>query len=146
MLLKNSCFIFLDISSPQGLLLNEPAASVLELQIQTTKTFTHEEDTPVDSTTTEAIPRSDENEVNPTTKVTSPTSNEAVRNSTTVTTSAEKIFASTSGDFGNTTVTSTKKDFSNNEAVTDFDCKQLKNRTSVSEHELFYNALNNQTF
>ncbi|XP_078376385.1 N-acetyl-beta-glucosaminyl-glycoprotein 4-beta-N-acetylgalactosaminyltransferase 1-like [Oculina patagonica] len=119
-----------DISSPQGLLLNEPAASVLELQIQTTKTFTHEEDTPVDSTTTKAKVRSDKNAVN--LKVTSPTSNKAVRNSTTVTTSAEKIFASTRNDFGNTTVTSTKKDFSNNEAVTEFGCRQLKNRTSVN--------------
>lgn len=138
---KSSRLIFLDISSSQGLLRNEPLdASALGLQIQTMKSFTHEQDTPVDSTKTETRPRSDENAVNPAIKVTSPSSKEAARNSTTVTTSAEKTFASTIGDFGNTTVTSIKKDFSNNEAVTEFDCRQLKNRTSVSIQEFFYSA------
>lgn len=115
------------------------AASALGHQIQTTNFFTRKDDIPVDSTKVETRHISNENTVNPTIKVTFSASNDAVKNYTTVTTLAEKIFTGTREDFArNTTTTSTKDDFSNIETVTEFNCRQLKDRTSVSTHDLFH--------
>ena len=132
-------FHFLVQSPPQELHNHPLAASVLTLQAQSKNTSTHEGEIPVDSTIAETIHKSNENVVNRRKEDTpSPSSNEAVRSSTAVITSDEDKTVLRRDDLENATAASKKQDFSNDERVPEFNCKQLKNRTSVSVLGLFH--------
>ncbi|KAJ7370160.1 hypothetical protein OS493_033785 [Desmophyllum pertusum] len=122
-----------DISPPRQELYNEqsPPALVLGLKVQTTRVFTHEEEIPVVSATTETGHTSNENELNRATEAASPTPNEEGINVELPAASAEHEHKAsfTRDDDSGITAAVSKEDVSIDEAVTN--CKQLKNRTTV---------------
>ena len=67
-------------------------------------------------------------------------SNETIRDFITRATSAKGKTALIRDGLENTTAAFKKQDASNNESVPDIDCKQLKNRTSVSELNFFFHV------
>lgn len=112
------------------------AVSVPALQARTENISTHEREIPFDSTIAETVHESDENVVNLTVKATQlPSSNKAARNSTLIATSAEDSTVLRRDGLENTTAAFKKQDYQN--LLPEFNCRQLKNRESVSAPSLF---------
>ena len=112
------------------------AVSVPALQARTENISTHEREIPFDSTIAETVHESDENVVNLTVKATQlPSSNKAARNSTLIATSAEDSTVLRRDGLENTTAAFKKQDYQN--LLPEFNCRQLKNRESVSPPGLF---------
>jgi len=129
-------FHFVVQSLPQKLYNEALDAPVLSLQVQTKTNSTQEREIPVDSTKAETVHKSSTNVVNVT-----PSSIETVRDFITGTTSAQDKTVLTRDGLENTAAAFKKQDFSNDESVPEFNCKQLKNRTSVSELGFFHVSL-----
>ena len=128
-------FHFVVQSPPQKPYNEALAAYVLPLQAQAKNVSTYEREIPVDSTKVETVRTSPTNAVNMTIKAFPLlSSNETVRSFITGATSAQEK------TLENTTAAFRKQDFSNDETVQEFNCKQLKNRTSVSELDFFFHV------
>ena len=126
-------FQFAVQSPPQELYSKVLAASVLTLPAQTENISTHERETPFDNTIAETVRKANENVVDLKVKATPlPSSSEAVRNSATIATSADDNTVLTNDDLENTTAAFKKQNFSKDETLPEYNCKQLKNRESVS--------------
>ena len=128
------------VQSPLQELISEAlAASVLPLQVQTKNVSTYEREIPADSTKAEVIHKSSISALNIMVKpIPLPSSNETVRNFLTGATSAQNKTDLTRDGLENTAAAFRKQDLSNDETVKEFNCKQLKNRTSVSELVFFF--------
>lgn len=112
------------------------AVSVPALQARTENISAHEREIPFDSTIAETVRESNDNVVNLTVKATEvPPSNKAARNSTSITTSAEDSTVLRRDGLENTTAEFKKQDYQN--LLPEFNCRQLKNRESVSALGLF---------
>ena len=129
-------FHFVVQSLPQKLYNEALDAPVLSLQAQTKTNSTQEREIPVDSTKAETVHKSSINVVNVTRS-----SIETVRDFITGTTSAQDKTVLTRDGLENTAAAFKKQDFSNDESAPEFNCKQLKNRTSVSELGFFHVSL-----
>lgn len=132
-------FDFVVQSPPQELYNEALAASVLNVQAQSKNVSTYEREIPVDGTKAETVHKSSISAVNITVKaIPLLSSNETVRNFITGATSVLDKTVLTRDGLENTTAAFRKQDFSNDETVQEFNCKQLKNRTSVSGLDFFF--------
>jgi len=140
-------FHFVVQSLPQEFHNQHLATTFPALQAQTKKISTHEREILVDSTKAETVHKSRNDAVNITIKaIPLPSSNETVRDFITGATSAQDKSVLTRDGLENTTAAFKKQDFSNDESVPEFNCKQLKNRTSVSELGFFARSRKSKTF
>ena len=140
-------FHFVVQSPPQKPYNEALAAYVLPLQAQAKNVSTYEREIPVDSTKVETVRKSSTSAVNMTIKaIPLLSSNETVRGSSiTGATSAQDKTVLTRDGLENITAAFRKQDFSNDETVQEFNCKQLKNRTSVSELDFFFSRSRGKT-
>ena len=139
-------FHFVVQSPPQKPYNKALDAYVLPLQAHAKNVSTYEREIPVDSTKVETVRTSPTNAVNMTIKAFPLlSSNETVRSFITGATSAQDKTVLTRDGLENTTAAFRKQDFSNDETVQEFNCKQLKNRTSVSELDFFFSRSRGKT-